>query len=179
MKRCALVIGHKKNSPGASNANFGISEFDFNERLALEIESRIEHVHIQRIYRRTYRLLPADINEFNPDFIISLHCNAFNQSASGTEVLYYYRSQKGQQMAIELQDKLVDVLELPNRGVKPKKAEDRGGFLLKYTQAPCIIAEPFFIDNDSDLERANSRKESLINAYCDAIKEIASQIEYY
>ncbi|MCF6253988.1 MAG: hypothetical protein L3J38_04490 [Thiomicrorhabdus sp.] len=57
MKTCALVIGHKKRSPGAVNTSQNLSEFDYNERLALEIEAAFcEHnkVRIQRIYRRTY-----------------------------------------------------------------------------------------------------------------------------
>ena len=36
--RCALVIGHKVTSPGAVNQNMQISEFEFNEQLAFEIE---------------------------------------------------------------------------------------------------------------------------------------------
>ncbi|MCW8879165.1 MAG: N-acetylmuramoyl-L-alanine amidase [Kangiellaceae bacterium] len=179
MKLCALVIGHKKNSPGASNANFATTEFDFNEKLAIDIEKQLTHVAVQRVYRRTYRLLPDDINQLDPDFIISLHCNAFNQATSGTEVLYYYRSQKGKQMAIELQSALVRVLKLEDRGIKSKKSEDRGGFLLKYTSAPCVIVEPFFIDNDLDLETAQKNYFELVTAYCEAISEIASQIDYY
>jgi hypothetical protein len=41
-KLCALVIGHKKSSPGAVNERAGISEFDFNEDLAIRIEKKIQ-----------------------------------------------------------------------------------------------------------------------------------------
>ncbi len=175
-KLCALVIGHKKRSPGAVNENFGISEFDFNEDLALRIEKKVNTVDVQRVYRRTYQELPDDINALNPDFIISLHCNAFNTRASGTEVLYYHRSEKGKMMAEILLKHLVEHLKLPNRGPKPKTAEDRGGYLLRYTKAPCVIAEPFFIDNDEDLSRALEDKDGLAEAYAQAIEEIASVI---
>ncbi len=175
-KLCALVIGHKKRSPGAVNENFGISEFDFNEDLALRIEKKVNTVDVQRVYRRTYQELPDDINALNPDFIISLHCNAFNTRASGTEVLYYHRSEKGKMMAEILLKHLVEHLKLSNRGPKPKTAEDRGGYLLRYTKAPCVIAEPFFIDNDEDLSRALEDKDGLAEAYAQAIEEIASVI---
>ena len=175
-KLCALVIGHKKRSPGAVNENFGISEFDFNEDLAFRIEKKVNAVDVQRVYRRTYQELPDDINALNPDFIISLHCNAFNTRASGTEVLYYHRSEKGKMMAEILLKHLVEHLKLPNRGLKPKTAEDRGGYLLRYTKAPCVIAEPFFIDNDEDLSRALEDKDGLAEAYAQAIEEIASVI---
>ena len=175
-KLCALVIGHKKRSPGAINANSNLSEFDFNEILALRIEKKVQNVEIQRVYRRTYKELPDDINALNPDFIISLHCNAFNGRASGTEVLYYHKSEKSKKMAEILLRHLVEHLKLPNRGIRPKTAEDRGGYLLRYTKAPCVIAEPFFIDNDEDLARAQEDIDGLATAYANAIDEISNVV---
>ena len=176
MKKCALVIGHKKLSPGASNKSSKLTEFVFNDKLAIDIEEEIRGVEIQRVYRRTYNSLPGDINELNPDFIVSLHCNAFDGSASGTEVLYYHRSKKGKLMARILNEKLVVALGLKNRGLKPKTAEDRGGYLLRYTIAPCVIAEPFFIDNNKDLKTAIDKRDLLVKAYANGIKAIAKSI---
>jgi N-acetylmuramoyl-L-alanine amidase len=95
---------------------------------------------------------------------------------SGTEVLYYHTSQKGKQMAEILQNHLVTYLGLKDRGIKPKSAEDRGGYLLRYTNAPCVIAEPFFIDNDQDLSVAMLNKSGLADAYIKAIDEIANTL---
>lgn len=176
MKTCALVIGHKKYSPGAVNLASGINEFKFNEQLAIEIEQRVSDVLIQRVYRRTYNTLPLDINELDPDFVISLHCNAFNKTASGTEVLYYHRSKKGKLFADILQKKLVLALSLPDRGIKSRTVEDRGGYLLKQTNAPCLISEPFFIDNDSDLEIVTTNRFALVDAYAAAINDIAQSL---
>ncbi len=173
MKKCALVIGHKKSSPGASNETSNLTEFVFNDKLAIDIEDAIHGLHVQRVYRRTYNLLPHDINELNPDFIVSLHCNAFDGSASGTEVLYYHRSTKGKIIAGILNEQLVEALGLKNRGLKPKTAEDRGGYLLKNTEAPCVIAEPFFIDNNEDLKSATDKRNLLVKAYADGIEAIA------
>lgn len=173
-KLCALVIGHKKRSPGAVNETQGLTEFDFNDHLACRIHNKIAAAEVQRVYRRTYAQLPGDINELRPRFIISLHCNAFNRQVSGTEVLYYHRSVKGKQVAEILQKHLVGYLKLSDRGIKPKTAEDRGGNLLKYTNAPCVIAEPFFIDNDRDLSRAQEDIEGLAAAYAAAINEVSN-----
>lgn len=174
-KLCALVVGHKKKTPGAVNANKNITEFDFNEDLALRIEKKVEKSQVQRIYRRTYKQLPDDINEFTSDFTISLHCNAFDTNVSGTEVLYYHRSQKGKKMAEILLAHLVDHLKLAKRGIKPKTSEDRGGYLLRYTKTPCVIAEPFFIDNDDDLARALEDIDGLAGAYAKAIDQISKE----
>lgn len=173
MKKCALVIGHKKSSVGASNEASGIDEFTYNDALAQEIEQQIEDVEVQRIYRRTYDILPDDINLYNPDFIISLHCNAFNSEASGTETLYYHKSSRSREIAQILNANIVSALGLKDRGVKPKSVEDRGGYLLKYTHAPCVIAEPFFIDNEDDFTTANVNRKMLVEAYAKSIKEIA------
>jgi len=172
-KLCALVIGHKKNSPGAVNKNFNLSEFDFNDELSIRIENEIKSVNITRVYRSLYKDLPNEINILNPDFIISLHCNAFNEVSSGTEVLYYHKSKKGKLMANILQKQLLDCLGLKDRGIKPRTTEDRGGYLLKYTNAPCVISEPFFIDNDSDLSIAKANIICLTHAYINAIEEIS------
>ena len=63
-----------------------------------------------------------------------------------------------------------------NLGVKPKKSEDRGGYLLRYTHAPCVIAEPFFIDNDEDLARAREDPDGLALAYARAIDKITEMV---
>jgi N-acetylmuramoyl-L-alanine amidase len=172
-KLCALVIGHKKSSPGAVNARSNLSEFDFNDNLAIQIEKKVQKSKVQRIYRRTYKELPGDINDLGPDFIVSLHCNAFNEKASGTEVLYYHKSEDGRKMAEFLLRHLLKCLDLTDRGVKPKTSEDRGGYLLRYTRAPCVIAEPFFIDNDEDLDKAQNNLDELAAAYAAAIDEIS------
>ena len=40
---------------GAVNEREGLSEFDFNEDLAIRIEKKIRNAEVQRIYRRTYK----------------------------------------------------------------------------------------------------------------------------
>jgi N-acetylmuramoyl-L-alanine amidase len=119
--------------------------------------------------------IPQNINTLEPDFIVSLHCNAFNGKVSGTEVLYYHKSERGKKIAETLLNHLVEHLKLPNRGIKPKTTEDRGGYLLCYTNAPCVIAEPFFIDNDDDLARAQEDMDGLVAAYAAAIDQISQE----
>lgn len=175
-KLCALVIGHKKTSPGAVNQSQALTEFEFNDNLAMIIEKKVRRVDVQRVYRRTWKDLPDDINALKPTLIVSLHCNAFNQEASGTEVLYYHKSSKGKRMAEILLGHLVDHLKLKDRGAKARSAEDRGGNLLRYTKAPCVIAEPFFIDNDQDLQRAQDNIDGFASAYATGIEEAAQDL---
>jgi len=172
-KLCALVIGHKKNSPGAVNRRTNLSEFDFNNDLANRIETKVRKASIVKVFReKTYRELPQVINTLDPDFVVSLHCNAFNGTATGTEVLYYHKSKMGEEMAHILSKHFINYLGLPDRGIKSRTVEDRGGHLLRYTHAPCVIVEPFFIDNDKDLAIAQKDKDGLAAVYANAIDEI-------
>ena len=165
-----LDVGHSSVSQGAENVTHGISEFKFNSNLAKEIK---KYIDVNIFYRNSYQNLPKEINAFNPDYVVSLHCNAFNKKASGSEVLFYHSSLIGKDMASIYLNHLVDCLDLPNRGIKPKVEKDRGGFQLKYIKAPCIISEPFFIDNDTEFEFVESVFEDFVMANVNALNEIS------
>lgn len=172
-----LIVGHKPTSKGAGNKAKGMYEFDINNKLAsLVSEKLIEKGYDPIIiYRDTYSGLPDKVNRINPDIAISLHCNAFNTQASGSEVLYYEGSVKGEQLAKLLQTAIVDVMGESDRGVKPisyshvGKAGDRGGYLVAKTTMPTVIVEPFFIDNTDSLTKAQKLMDELALAYTRAI----------
>lgn len=183
MKKCALVVGHKPESPGACNETYGICEFEFNNNLVDRImESLVDPIdpdggiELVKVLRRTYKELPDDINKLEPDFVVSFHCNAFNKKTSGTETLYYHNSKTGKKMAEAFQRNMVTALDLPNRGIKGKGVEDRGGHLLRYTNAPCVLIEPIFIDNDSDFDRMSMVKELFIHAIQKSLFESADLV---
>lgn len=181
--RIIVIIGHSKNSQGAVNKLSGVSEFDFFRKVAHDIERNFpEHNMSDEIvvmYRENgYQKLPSEINELEPDLIVSLHANAFDTTVEGCETLYYHKSAKGKEIAQIIQDKLVSVIVNKDRGIKPKTSEDRGGYLLKETAAPCVICEPFFIDNILDYRIAEELfdKGNLTTAFCEAINEAAQYL---
>jgi N-acetylmuramoyl-L-alanine amidase len=168
--KVALVIGHKKNRPGACNEDYGKCEFEFNEKLVKDIKNKINrNYEVEIVYRDTYRDLPDKVNKLNPDFVVSFHCNAFNKKASGSEVLYYRTSKKGKEIARIFQKYIIQTLGLYDRGIKGKGSEDRGGYILRYTKAPCILIEPFFIDNNVDYMRVQERYDAFVEALKNAI----------
>lgn len=170
----ALIIGHSETEKGASNDTHNVSEFDFNRTLAKLVKLHWGSAKdLILVYRDcSYKELPEKINNLGPEAILSLHCNAFNGVASGTETLYYYKSRKGEACAEAVQHYLVKALGLHDRGIKPKMERDRGGFLLKNTKATCVIAEPFFIDNDLDYEIAWNNLDKLVEAYVMALRKL-------
>lgn len=174
----ALIVGHSKTSTGAKNSSYGTSEFKFNDQLANEIKGNFyEHNltdQIVIIHRENgYAKLPQEINSSEADLVVSLHCNAFDTMANGCEMLYYHKSNKGKEVARIFQNNIVQLIENKDRGINPKSSEDRGGYLLNMTKAPCIICEPFFIDNDDELLRAMEllHDGDLVDVYCKSIDE--------
>jgi N-acetylmuramoyl-L-alanine amidase len=173
---CALAVGHCRSAPGARNPTSGFTEWEFNATLASRIGDCCPDA-VTIVHRGDgpagYRELPGRINALKPRFIIELHCNAFDTRTSGTEVLHYRGSELGYRFASILQGHLLAALGLKNRGLKAVDLEGRGGYLLAHTEAPCLIAEPFFIDNDEDLAVASERSGNLIDGYVAAIEEMA------
>jgi len=174
--KIGIIVGHKPNSPGAVNAD-GTSEYSFNDALANLIGYSLAQTGHEPIiiYRDTYKGLPYKVNATGVDIAVSLHCNAFNTEVSGSETLYYYKSTNGKLLAKSVNDEIVKCLCLPNRGIKPIRnkhkgsAGDKGGHLVKYTSMPCVILEPFFIDNPNDLSIANNKLHTLVESICTGI----------
>ncbi len=168
--RVVLIIGHKKNSPGACDKDQERCEFAFNEALANDVKDKIGDDHdVLIVYRKTYKELPWDVNILYPDLVVSLHCNAYNTKASGTEVLYYKNSKRGKKIAQIFQDYLMSVLGLRDRKIRGKGTEDRGGYILRYTNAPCVLLEPFFIDNDNDYAVVMDKYDDFVVAIAQSI----------
>jgi len=178
--RVALVVGHTEESQGAKNINYNISEFEYNKKIVENLVKGFQNkdnIEIIPVYRKTYKSLPDDINILNPDFIISFHCNAFNKNVTGSEVLYYHSSELGKIISKVFLENIYPVLGLKYRGIKGKHSEDRGGYVLKETNAPMVILEPFFIDNDEDLSVALAHDNSLLIAYMCCIEHICKNID--
>jgi N-acetylmuramoyl-L-alanine amidase len=171
LKRIAIVVGHGPKDPGAVNVKVKESELRWNTDLAEKISAAIgPKAAVSVIFRRVEGVPPVDaVNATGADVTVELHLNAYNGIASGTEMIYYPGSLKGKTLALLLQRAAVTTLNLPDRGVKGPQAGGRGTAFLRGTRAPAALVESFFIDNDTDLQRGNERKDALAVAYADAL----------
>lgn len=177
---CALIVGHSKTDGGAANHDGTTNEYAFNDALAGNIIGlvRPEICGVTIIHRiGGYSALPGRVNATGADFAIEMHFNAANGKASGTEVLFWHQSKRGKLLAWLLQEKLKPALNLPDRGIKPRLVDGRGGYLLAHTSMPCVIAEPFFGDNPHDWQRATKLNDRLAAAYAATIETYAGMLQ--
>jgi len=93
----------------------------------------------------------AKSNNVKTDLFVSIHLNAFNSSASGTEVFTY-----GGKEVKQARDILNNIVGLGyiNRGLK----DGKGLAVLRGTKATAMLVECCFIDSKSDMSKFNAEK---------------------
>lgn len=110
----------------------------------------------------------ADANDWPADVFVSIHCNAANGKACGTEVECYNRMSNGGNLAQCIQNQIVSALDTVDRGVK----EMPGLIVLRHTEMPAVLVETAFIDNDDDADL-------LVNRWDDFARAIARGVTDY
>lgn len=103
-------------------------------------------------------------NRSDADVFISIHCNAFNGRANGTEVWHYYSITEGRKLAARIQDQIVDALGTTDRGVKGAKPGVNGLYVLSNTDAVAVLVELAFIDNADDAELLRLQQDAFARA---------------
>jgi len=170
-----LVIdpGHGGKDPGA--IGFGAQEKNVVLNTSLYLQQLLAKTPMKvEMTRSTDVFLElAERVDFaarvNGSAFVSIHANAFNGSASGTESYYYRAStnpytEESKKLATYIQKRLVPALNTKDRGVKT------GSFyVLKYNTMPAALVELGFIDQADD-------NAKLVNA---AYQQKAAKAIYY
>lgn len=91
-------------------------------------------------------------NATNCKLYVSIHLNAFNGNAYGTETYVYAKGGNAEKFANQVNSALVN-LGFYNRGVKVANFH-----VLRETKAPAILIETCFIDSPTDMNRFDSTK---------------------
>lgn len=100
------------------------------------------------------------------DYDVSVHFNAYDHSAHGTEVLYATQSE----LAEDLAEAISLAGDFVNRG--PKYRDDL--YVLDHFEAPAVLIETCFCDNDEDAENYHINFDEI----CVAIAEVLSGEQY-
>lgn len=82
-------------------------------------------------------------NNANSDIFVSIHCNAFvNSAANGTQTFYYGSSYQGQRLAQSIQEKMIEANGLRDRGISTCNF-----YVVKHSYMPAVLIETAFITN--------------------------------
>jgi len=165
--RAAVVIGHSKESPGAYSEYLRASEYIYNSEVAtyLSCVADIYRRPANGGYKSQMKRLASEINKKDYDLVIELHFNSFNGKVGGCETISYPGSS-----SLDFGEKFCnDISECyltENRGAKEANSNSRGWWFLAYMEAPAIIVEPFFGDNEESLKFENPGK------YAEILKQL-------
>jgi N-acetylmuramoyl-L-alanine amidase len=155
-------------SPSTQEKNqtvFGKSEETIMNTLADGVEWRLTTWTDQIIVHRnlpvwTLSQIIEDSNKRRPLLHLALHSNA--GGGSGTETFTDPKDPNSKEFAELIQRKIVEALELPDRGVKDGAAKNFGEIV--HVKATRALVEVFFHDNPADAARYRERFEAVRDA---------------
>lgn len=152
---------------GAVNPNYGTRECDVARNAGKMLARYLQTAgcEVRTLQSDDLGLVCETSNEWGTDIFVSLHCNAFNTVARGTETLY--KSYNGQQLAQLIQDQIINSINTVDRGIK--KRDDL--WVLNGTDAVAVLVEMAFIDNDEDLEILNNDLDTIVRAIARGITD--------
>lgn len=155
--------GHAPNgNPDPGACGFGLRESDVAMRVGnlLEYYLRVAGLKTRMLQSDSLEEVVAASDYFGADIFVSIHCNAFDGTAHGTETLIYAAGGEAEKLAECVQSQLIDALGTTDRGIK----ERPGLYVLNSTAAPAILVETAFIDNRQDNELLASETEDIARA---------------
>ena len=106
-------------------------------------------------------------NDWPADIVISLHCNAANGCARGSETLVYANEGESAQLAACIQSQIVDSLGTIDRGIKERPML----IVLNSTDMPAVLVEMAFVDNDEDAQILTERADEMARAIARGITD--------
>lgn len=142
-----LNPGHKIGEDSGACGN-GLTEAQVAMNIALRVEKYLQAVgYTTKVYSFDGLAEIVDVsNYWDADVFVSIHCNAANTYARGTET-YTTGSIEGTKLAYAIHNQLIKKIPTIDRGVKT-----RGFYVIKYTDAPACLVETAFIDNFDDAQ---------------------------
>ena len=163
-----LNAGHAPDgNPDLGACGFGLRECDVAKNVADLAAGYLSAAGVEVVDNfqsdSLYEVVSAS-NSSDADVFISIHCNACNGSANGTEVWHFYGSGAGEALASCIQNQIVDALGTTDRGVKGAKPGVNGLYVLSNTDAVAVLVELAFIDHAGDAHLLRSQQDEFARA---------------
>jgi N-acetylmuramoyl-L-alanine amidase len=109
----------------------------------------------------------AIASRYKGDIMISIHCNAADGKANGTET--FYRGESNRPMATAINSAVANAMGTKNRGAKTESASQHSRLAVMSFQ-PCYLIELGFIDHAGD--RAKMLDPDIRARTCQAIVDL-------
>ena len=172
-KTVVIDPGHGGADPGAVNkVDQSIKEKDYTLDTSLATAEYLRKNNINVVLTRetdlpsNQKLSLAErsslSNSINPDLLVSVHFNSYNTVARGIEAFYKYKDRNGgtsKTLASNVLNSVLEKFNLPNRGIKTRVGDDGVTdyyHMIREVNAPAIIIESSFIDNEEDQKLVNT-----------------------
>ncbi len=177
-KRIAIDPGHGGQDPGGVSPS-GESEAEWAFRLSAKIARHLEARGAVTILTRGPNDGPSEsqraqlANRFGADLVLSIHFNTHTSPIAAGAATYYFElgnvaSEPSEHLAGLIQQALIQ-WGRPNCSSHGKSYP-----LLRETQMPAVIVEPFFISNPQELELFRESLDSLAEVLLGALERYFS-----
>lgn len=171
MTKVCINAGHFVGfDPGALGSRTTEAEvnFDLMGRVAEYLEKA--GCDVLMVHRSELSDICKEANDWGADIFVSIHCNAANKKAKGTETFCYYGSREGDALAHHIQSQIVTSLATANRGVK-----ESGFYVLKHTKMTAALVECAFIDNLGDEQLLIDKADDFARAIARGVTDYITQ----
>ena len=178
--RVFLNPGHAPNgNPDPGACGWGLRECDVAKSVAELVEQYLTDAGVEVVGNLQSDSLEEVVdvsNESEADVFISIHCNACNGNARGTEVWYYHRSANGELLADCIRHQIVDALGTADRGSKGAKPGVNGLYVLNNTDATAVLVELAFIDNEQDAQLLRDKQDDFARAIARGVTDYEQEV---
>lgn len=179
--RVFINAGHSPNGnpdPGACNSVTGLRECDVAKNIADLVEKYLTVAGVSvsgNLQSDSLYEIVSSANNLDVDVFVSIHCNACNGKARGTEVWHYHSSRDGKLLAECIQRQIVDAIGSVDRGIKGAIPGQNGLYVLTNTDAVSVLIETAFIDNMDDEELLRERQDEFARAIARGITDFEQE----
>ena len=163
-----LNAGHASvGNPDPRACGYGLRECDVAKNVADLVARYLSVAGVEVVgslqFDSLHEVISAS-NRADAYVFISVHCNACNGAAQGTETWHYYGSGEGEKLAQCIQNQIVDALGTVDRGTKGAKSGVNGLYVLSNTDVLAVLVELAFIDHAGDAELLRSQQDEFARA---------------
>ena len=160
--KVGIVIGHYEGGKGFMSHMLGLEWSywrDFTEQHLGGLCNMLMHDANITSYTKRQEAMAKVTKDY--DLVFELHFNAHNEHAEGAHAMYYAKSTAGKFVADLFTEYMLHTYGIEKDWNRPvDNANVRGGAFIMKQKCTSVLLEPFFADNESDVQKFLSEDPS-------------------